>query len=151
MKHYFLRILCSFFSLISFNVGRPSILCSSFSPEFYNLIIFPSFAIPLCASKTTTQVPLPILKYHSLMHVIKWISSSSNLRLSFTYAPWWHHQQKDTSKDKKTSKAWTYPMIVNGTEEQREQLINDPWQPVYFFTHKLLLFLRNVLHSNYWL
>lgn len=117
-------------------------------PQSYYLSVI---CYPLCASKTTTQVPLPILKYHSLMHVIKWISSSSNLRLSFTYAPWWHHQQKDTSKDKKTSKAWTYPMIVNGTEEQREHLINDPWQPVYFFTHKLLLFLSNILHSNYWL
>lgn len=41
---------------------------------------------PLCASKTTTQVPQPILNYHTLMHVVKWIPWSSNLRLSFTYA-----------------------------------------------------------------
>lgn len=35
-------------------------------------------------------------------------------------------------------------MTLSGTKEEREQLIFDPWQPDYFFTHKLLPFLSNM-------
>lgn len=144
---------------ICIKVVRPSIPCYSFRPAYYNLFIFPVICYPRVPLNQPLRYPSQFLKYTHLTHVVKWVSSSSNLRLSFVYAPWWHQrQQQDPSEDEKTSKAWAYPMTVNGTRAERV-ISFWPMKPDYFFTCNItlskqhstqIIISHKLIHKNCW-